>query len=74
MYAFEWDPATDVITRLAETDECLGTKRRLLDTGKRFLSTVYPEDRERFRELACKLTSIIPSIRSLIESIDLKVT
>jgi PAS domain S-box-containing protein len=57
MYAFEWDAATDVITRSAESGRVLGLGREaLLDTGNRFLSTVYPEDRERFRLLACEVT------------------
>ena len=57
MYAFEWDPATDVITRSAESGRVLGLGTdALFDTGKRFLSTVHPEDRERFRQLACEVT------------------
>jgi PAS domain S-box-containing protein len=62
MYAFEWDPATDVITRSAESGRVLGLgKDALLDSGKRFLSTVHPLDRERFRELACEVTVDNPS-------------
>ena len=62
MYAFEWDPASDVITRSAESGRVLGLGREaLLDTGERFLSTVYPEDRERFRQLACEVTVDNPS-------------
>jgi PAS domain S-box-containing protein len=62
MYAFEWDPATDVITRSAESRQVLGLGRdAFLDSGKRFLSTVYPEDRERFRQVACEVTTDNPS-------------
>ena len=62
MYAFEWDPASDVITRSAESGQVLGLgKEALLDTGERFLSTVYPEDRERFRQIACEVTAENPT-------------
>jgi PAS domain S-box-containing protein len=62
MYAFEWDPATDIITRSAESREVLGLGRdAFLDSGKRFLSTVFPEDRERFRQVACEVTADNPS-------------
>ena len=62
MYAFEWDPATDVITRSAESREVLGLGRdAFLDSGQRFLSTVYPDDRERFRQVACEVTADNPS-------------
>jgi PAS domain S-box-containing protein len=62
MYAFEWDPATDVITRSPESGRVLGHGRDALrDTGKSFLSTVYSEDRERFRQLACEVTIDNPS-------------
>lgn len=62
MYAFEWDPATDIITRSAESGRILGLgEDAFLDTGERFLSTVYPEDRERFRQLACEVTADSPT-------------
>ena len=62
MYAFEWDPATDLISRSAESREVLGLgKDAFLDSGQRFLSTVYPEDRERFRQVACEVTADNPS-------------
>ncbi len=62
MYAFDWDPATDIITRSPESGRVLGLGRNALrDTGENFLSTVYPEDRERFRQLACEITIDNPS-------------
>lgn len=57
MYAFDWDPVTDIIIRSPESGRVLGLGRDALrDTGNNFLSAVYPEDRERFRQLACEVT------------------
>ena len=62
MYTFEWDPITDVIVRSAESGTVLGVGRvALLDNGERFLSTVFPEDRERFRQVACEVTPDNPT-------------
>lgn len=49
MFAFEWDPATDLSSRSPECEAILGiTDGPLQDTGQRFFNRIHPDDREAF--------------------------
>jgi len=57
MFAYEWDAATDVIVRSAESAQLLGLDVSARLTGVEALSRVHPEDRER---LAAALSALCP--------------
>ncbi len=46
MFAYEWDAATDVLTRSGESAEILGIDKATLMTGQQVLAGVHPDDRE----------------------------
>jgi len=49
MYAFEWDPATDLIVRSGECSDIFNwIDDSVHDTGKQFAARVHPDDRERY--------------------------
>ena len=49
MYAFEWDPATDLIERSGECSDIFSwIDDSAHDTGKQFAARVHPDDRERY--------------------------
>ena len=57
MFAYEWNAATDVIVRSAESAQILGLDVSARLTGEEALSRVHPEDRER---LAAALVALCP--------------
>jgi PAS domain S-box-containing protein len=62
-FAFEWEPATDRVTRSEECAALLGLRgpEVIHDTGENFFRRVHPEDRERFIGLVRALTPDTPS-------------
>ncbi len=48
MYAFEWDPATDLMVRSAESVDILGSIPTAAHLGNEFLAQVHPLDREQY--------------------------
>jgi len=49
MYAFEWDPATDLIERSGECSYIFScSDDSAHDTGRQFAARVHPDDRERY--------------------------
>jgi signal transduction histidine kinase len=49
MYAFEWDPATDLIERSGECSDIFSwIDDSAHDTGRQFAARVHPDDRERY--------------------------
>ena len=46
MYAYSWDPATDVIERSGEWAGILGVKNDQAGTGAAVLAMVYPDDKK----------------------------
>jgi len=49
MYAFEWDPATDVIVRSGQCADILNwMDDPTRDTGRQFVARVHPDDREAY--------------------------
>jgi PAS domain S-box-containing protein len=60
MYAFEWNPETDVVIRSADL-EVLGSSHDQNDTGVDFITKVHPEDRKRYQRIACGVTRSSPS-------------
>jgi PAS domain S-box-containing protein len=62
MFAYEWDAATDLLVRSAESTKILGIAEATPLTGQEVLAKVYPEDRER---LLTAITSLSPEKPSL---------
>ncbi len=62
-FAFEWNPATDQVTRSVESGPLLGLHgdEAVHDTGRGFFQRVHPEDRERFVATLKTLTPDRPS-------------
>jgi PAS domain S-box-containing protein len=48
MYAFEWNLATDVVVRSAESFQIVGTGAPMRTTGQQMLAAVHPDDRASF--------------------------
>jgi PAS domain S-box-containing protein len=48
MYAFEWDPATDLIVRSGECADIFRMDDPAHDSGRQFAARVHPDDRERY--------------------------
>jgi PAS domain S-box-containing protein len=50
MFAFEWHPGTDAVSRSAEAGAILGLggEAAIHDTGQGFLAKIFPEDRDTF--------------------------
>ncbi len=61
MYAFEWNPETDVVLRAGDADLIESLWGTAQDTGDHFLSRVHPEDREPFHTVACELSEERPT-------------
>jgi PAS domain S-box-containing protein len=62
MYAFEWDVATDVIVRSAECADILDwSQDPTVDTGKQFVASIHPDDRERYAAVEKALTPSDPT-------------
>ena len=63
MFAYEWDVATDVIVRSAESTQILGIDAATPITGQQILAKVHPDDRERLTAAVAKLSPQNPSIQ-----------
>ena len=48
MYAFEWDPATDLIVRSGECADIFRMDDPAHDSGRQFVARVHTDDRERY--------------------------
>ena len=62
-FAFEWEPATDKVTRSEDCAPLLGLSgpEAIRDSGENFFQRIHPEDRERFIGLVRALTPDNPS-------------
>src|SRR5215472_5925964 len=56
MFAYEWDAATDLITRSPESAQILGINEAVLITGEQVLAKVHPDDRERLKDAVTTLS------------------
>ncbi len=64
MYAFDWDMATDVVIRSAESTQILGlTGEQTALTLRQILASVHPEDRATFMSSVDELTPENPNTR-----------
>jgi PAS domain S-box-containing protein len=57
MFAYEWDAATDMLVRSAESVQILGIDATAAFTGQQMLGKVHPDDRER---LVAAVASLAP--------------
>lgn len=57
MFAYEWDPVTDIILRSAESTQILGIDESMQVTGKHAIASIHPEDRE---ELKAAFAAVSP--------------
>jgi PAS domain S-box-containing protein len=65
MYAWEWDPATDLVLRSAESVDILGLNGATIDgVGKDYFNFVHPDDRDRVWDLATSLTPAVQEYRT----------
>ena len=55
MFAYEWDAATDLIVRSAESAQILGVEDAAHPTGQQTLAEVHPDDRERLTAALAEL-------------------
>jgi PAS domain S-box-containing protein len=62
MFAYEWDAATDILVRSAESTEILGIEESIPLTGHQLLAKVHPDDRERLVAAVINLTPEKPSL------------
>jgi PAS domain S-box-containing protein len=62
IFAYEWDAATDVIVRSAESAQILGVDETTAITGQQLLSQVHPDDRER---LIASVAELSPAKQNL---------
>ena len=46
MFAYEWDPATDMVLRSAESSHILGIDESMQITGRHAMASIHPLDRE----------------------------
>ena len=60
MFAYEWDVATDVITRSGECAYILGMDETTPMTGQQVISKIHPDDRERLLAVIAKLNAAEP--------------
>jgi PAS domain S-box-containing protein len=60
MFAYEWDAATDVVVRSAESARILGIDEATHPTGQQVLTNVHPDDRERLKAAIAELTAETP--------------
>jgi len=63
MFAYEWDAATDVIVRSAESAQILGIDEAAQVTGQGILAKVHPDDRERFKAAVAGLSPEKPYLQ-----------
>lgn len=56
LFAFEWDPITDVVRREGDSEGILGVAINE-ETGASFFARIHPDDRARFAQL---LSSLVP--------------
>ena len=61
MYAYEWDPLTDRVTRSAECIDILGKDEPLQITRRELSARVHPDDREQFAANASQPTPEHPN-------------
>jgi signal transduction histidine kinase/integral membrane sensor domain MASE1 len=62
MYAFEWEARTDVIVRLGECGQILHwMDDPTHDTGRQFVTSIHPDDRETYAGLGTRLTPENPT-------------
>src|SRR5215472_8380136 len=62
MFAYEWDAATDVITRSPESAQILGINETVAITGQQVLAKVHPDDRERLKDAVAALSPEKPDL------------
>jgi PAS domain S-box-containing protein len=62
MFAYEWDAATDVLVRSAESSQILGVDEVIPLTGQQILAQVHPDDRERLTAAIAELRPAQPSL------------
>src|SRR5271163_624768 len=62
MFAYEWDVATDILVRSAESTEILGIEESTPLTGQQLLAKVHPDDRQRLVAAVINLTREKPSL------------
>jgi PAS domain S-box-containing protein len=62
MFAYEWDAATDLITRSAESGQILGINEAVPITGQQVLAKVHPDDRERLKDAVAALSPEKPDL------------
>jgi PAS domain S-box-containing protein len=64
MYAYDWDVATDMVTRSEEATRILGLTREPIGlTQQQVLASIHPEDRATFINSIAELTPESPNIR-----------
>lgn len=62
MYAFEWNPTTDIVSRSAECAEILAIPDGAMQmTGQQYIARIDPADRERYTSAVAGLTPDNPS-------------
>jgi PAS domain S-box-containing protein len=62
MFAYEWNPATDVMVRSAESAQILGIETTQV-TGQQTLAKVHPDDRERLLAAVAALNAEKPYLQ-----------
>ena len=62
MFAYEWDAATDLIVRSAESAQILGIDEATDITGQQILAMVHPDDRERLQAAVAELSPEKPKL------------
>jgi PAS domain S-box-containing protein len=70
VFAFEWDPATDVVVIPKERVLALGVHVTEPITGQQLLSRVHPEDRERLLAEHLRLVPGNPCVRTSFRAVD----
>lgn len=63
MFAYEWDPATGIILRSAESSQILGIDETMQVTGKCALASIHPEDREEVKAVFAALRPESPYLK-----------
>ncbi|HYU45347.1 MAG TPA: PAS domain S-box protein [Terriglobales bacterium] len=63
MFAYEWDAATDVVVRSAESAQILGIDEATRLTGQRILTKVHPDDREKLSAAVAELSPEKPHLQ-----------
>ncbi len=63
MFAYEWDAATDVIVRSAESAPILGIDETASITGQEVLAQVHTDDREKVKAAVAQLTPEKPRLQ-----------